>query len=115
MYCGCREIRRKRRAHKRKPRERGCGKCRLPSENAHPSRAKPGCLTHHSRWSMMRPSKLTRRKAMFRQFLFASLILLILAPLAAQEQKAKVKKAPPERPTPTVADYAYAKDHERQK
>jgi len=52
---------------------------------------------------------------MFRQFLFASLILLILAPLAAQEQKAKVKKAPPERPTPTVADYAYAKDHERQK
>jgi len=43
------------------------------------------------------------------------IVSLICTSLAAQEQKAKQKKAPPERPAPTVADYAYAKDHERQK
>src|SRR5262249_30730909 len=32
------------------------------------------------------------------------------------QEKAKTQpKQPPERPTPTVADYTYAKDHERQK
>src|SRR5689334_2907618 len=64
---------------------------------------------------MMRQSRANRRNTMFRQLLFVSLVLLISTSLAAQEQKAKQKKAPPERPTPTVADYAYAKDHERQK
>src|SRR5215467_6763203 len=51
------------------------------------------------------------------QRLFATLVfaMFFTASLAAQDQKAKQKKAPPERPTPTVADYAYAKDHERQK
>jgi len=44
---------------------------------------------------------------------FSLLLLALAAPLAAQE-KAK-KKAPPERPAPKVADYAYAHDHERQK
>ncbi|HEY2416173.1 MAG TPA: alpha/beta hydrolase [Pirellulaceae bacterium] len=34
----------------------------------------------------------------------------------AQDEKAKPKaKQPPARPTPDIADYAYAKDHERQK
>src|SRR5436189_2744294 len=41
--------------------------------------------------------------------------LFVTAPLLAQEAKAKKAKQPPERPTPTVADYAYGKDHERQK
>jgi len=41
--------------------------------------------------------------------LFSSLTL-------AQDEKAKPKaKEPPARPTPDIADYAYAKDHERQK
>jgi acetyl esterase/lipase len=43
--------------------------------------------------------------------------LVIAAPLCGQEAKAKAKKAkaPPQRPEPTVADYAYANDHERQR
>lgn len=51
------------------------------------------------------------------QRFFAAFVIAVFAcsSLAAQDQKAKQKKAPPERPTPTVADYAYAKDHERQK
>ena len=36
-------------------------------------------------------------------------------PAAAPEKAAKKAKAPPQRPAPTVADYAYAKDSERQK
>lgn len=42
-------------------------------------------------------------------------ILLCTCCLSAQEKKAAVKKKAPERPTPTVADFAYAKDHERQR
>jgi acetyl esterase/lipase len=57
---------------------------------------------------------------MTRHFLPAALAIvtaaLMVSPLAAQEEKAKPKpKQPPARPTPTVADYAYGKDHERQK
>src|ERR1041385_2403379 len=53
---------------------------------------------------------------MVRSILVAALIALMVSPLAAQEEKAKPKaKQPPARPTPTVADYAYANDHERQK
>src|SRR3954469_12075002 len=52
---------------------------------------------------------------MLRHVVTASLVLWFAASLTAQEQKAKEKKAPPERPAPTVADYAYAKDSERQK
>jgi acetyl esterase/lipase len=45
------------------------------------------------------------------------LISLVLCPLAAwaQAPAAKAKKAPPERPQPTVADYAYGQQSERQK
>lgn len=53
---------------------------------------------------------------MSRPSLVALLAVLLCSPLAAQEVKAKPKaKEPPARPAPTVADYAYAKDHERQK
>src|SRR5436190_683746 len=53
---------------------------------------------------------------MFRHFFAALLVLSCSTLLVAQEDKAKAKaKEPPARPTPTVADYAYAKDHERQK
>jgi acetyl esterase/lipase len=52
---------------------------------------------------------------MLRRFVTLSVVLLLCSSLAAQE-KAKAKaKQPPARPAPTVADYAYAKDHERQK
>jgi acetyl esterase/lipase len=44
-----------------------------------------------------------------------ALALLLCSSLVAQDEKAKPKKAPPERPTPTVADYKYATDHERQR
>src|SRR5437868_604858 len=52
---------------------------------------------------------------------FAALAVILSLAYAAPGQdktaeKAKPKaKTPPERPTPTVADYAYANDHERQK
>jgi acetyl esterase/lipase len=53
---------------------------------------------------------------MSRHFLAALLAVLLCSPLIAQEEKAKPKaKEPPARPTPTVADYAYANEHERQK
>src|SRR5438270_12966194 len=47
----------------------------------------------------------------------ASLVFACSALLIAQDEKAKPKPKgePPARPTPTVADYAYANDHERQK
>lgn len=53
------------------------------------------------------------------RLLIATLVLASPFSLAAQEatktkEKAK-KKAAPERPTPTVADFAYATDHPRQK
>src|SRR5437764_1604972 len=46
--------------------------------------------------------------------LLVALLLLVLWPSALVAQE-KAKKAPPERPAPTIADYAYAHDHERQK
>src|SRR2546430_16999572 len=53
---------------------------------------------------------------MHRFFLGVSIALICSTLLLAQDDKAKPKaKQPPARPTPTVADYAYAKDHERQK
>lgn len=53
---------------------------------------------------------------MYRNFLAASLLLISSSLVIAQDDKAKPKsKEPTARPTPTVADYAYAKDHERQK
>jgi acetyl esterase/lipase len=48
---------------------------------------------------------------MFRSSLVSLLVLVLTAPLVAQEKK----KAPPERPTPTAADFAYGKESERQK
>lgn len=48
---------------------------------------------------------------MFRLVLTLSLVLALHSTRLAQAQK----KAPPERPTPTVADFAYGKDSERQK
>jgi acetyl esterase/lipase len=43
-------------------------------------------------------------------------LFLLAAPLCAQNQAKKKKKAdPPPRPAPTVADFAYGKDSERQK
>lgn len=53
---------------------------------------------------------------MFRRFIALSLVLILFSRLVAQDEKAKPKpKQPPARPTPTVADYVYAKDHERQR
>ena len=53
---------------------------------------------------------------MYRRILAAALVLIGSTQLLAQDEKAKPKaKQPPARPTPTVADYAYANDHERQK
>src|SRR5436190_15865617 len=53
---------------------------------------------------------------MFGRFITLSLVLILSSPLVAQDEKAKPKpKQPAARPTPTVADYVYAKDHERQK
>ncbi len=64
---------------------------------------------------------------MHRRILLATLLLLTPTLVVAQEQSttksakapakaaAKKAKAPPQRPTPTVANYVYAKDSERQK
>jgi acetyl esterase/lipase len=52
---------------------------------------------------------------MFRRCIAIGLTLLLASPLLAQEEKAKKAKQPPARPTPTVADYAYGKESERQK
>ena len=41
--------------------------------------------------------------------------LLLIWPLSVQAQEKAKAKQPPERPEPTVADYAYGKDSERQK
>jgi acetyl esterase/lipase len=43
------------------------------------------------------------------------LLLLVVSSTALGQAKAKKKKQPPERPTPTVADFAYGQDSERQK
>jgi acetyl esterase/lipase len=47
--------------------------------------------------------------------LIALFAAILCAPTAGQEKKAEKKKGPPARPTPTVADYVYGKDSERQK
>src|SRR6476619_509871 len=53
---------------------------------------------------------------MSRRHISISLVLFLSSALLAQDEKAKPKaKAPPARATPTVADYAYCKEHERQK
>src|SRR5207249_5090323 len=53
---------------------------------------------------------------MYRDLIAVLLALIGSTILVAQDEKAKPKaKQPPARPTPTVADYAYANDHERQK
>lgn len=54
---------------------------------------------------------------MLRRTMILLAVALAGVPAFGQDEKAKAKKvkAPPERPKPTVADYAYAKDHERQK
>ncbi|MCI0360257.1 MAG: alpha/beta hydrolase [Planctomycetaceae bacterium] len=49
---------------------------------------------------------------MLRFILFVSLLVVSTSPLFAQ---AKKKQGPPERPIPTVADFAYANDSPRQK
>src|SRR6187200_794575 len=57
-----------------------------------------------------------RRSTMSRLWLAIIALALLSSFAIAQEEKAKPKaKQPPARPTPDVADYAYAKDHERQK
>jgi acetyl esterase/lipase len=57
-----------------------------------------------------------RETLMFHRFVVLPFFFILCSSLFAQEQKAKPKaKAPPERPTPTVADFAYGKDHERQR
>ena len=53
---------------------------------------------------------------MFRGLLMCVLLVALSTPVTAQEKaKAKPKAPPAPRPEPTVADYVYAKDHERQK
>jgi len=51
---------------------------------------------------------------MFRRTLVVVLLAVFVSPLFAQSPKAKPKQ-PPQRPAPTVADYVYGTDHERQK
>lgn len=54
---------------------------------------------------------------MSRRLFDVALVLIVSTTLLAQDEKAKpkAKAPPPARPTPTVADYAYGKDHERQR
>lgn len=52
---------------------------------------------------------------MFRRFFVLFLVFILSAPLLAQEKAKPKAKQPPARPMPTVADFAYAKDHERQR
>src|SRR5262245_41020408 len=53
---------------------------------------------------------------MFRLIATCALVVVLSASISAQEKaKAKPKAPPAPRPEPTVADYVYAKDHERQK
>ena len=48
------------------------------------------------------------------RFIAVVLVVALTSSLVAQD-KAKPKKAPPQRPTPTAADFVYGKDSERQK
>lgn len=50
-----------------------------------------------------------------RRTLFASLLILLATGVQAQEKKQEKKKAPPARPMPTVADYAYGQESQRQR
>src|SRR5215213_7246845 len=52
---------------------------------------------------------------MFRTLIALSLIVILSASVLAQEKAKPKAKAPAPRPEPTVADYVYAKDHERQR
>jgi acetyl esterase/lipase len=52
---------------------------------------------------------------LFRIQFTAGLLLLPALALGQEPAAKKAKKAPPERPTPTVADYAYGQDSERQR
>jgi hypothetical protein len=52
---------------------------------------------------------------MRRLMLLAVILLLVPSSLLAQVSPKKAKKKPPERPKPTVSNYAYAHDSERQK
>src|SRR5690242_5808123 len=64
------------------------------------------------------PATIDIQEITMKRFLIAaSLLFACSALLIAQDEKAKLKpkREPPARPTPTVADYAYANDHERQK
>src|SRR4051794_20111335 len=64
----------------------------------------------------MRAIQHNREATMYRHFIPLVLVFALTSSLLSQEEKAKPKaKTPPARPTPTVADFAYANDHERQK
>jgi acetyl esterase/lipase len=52
---------------------------------------------------------------MLRNWLALTLVLSLCSLLPGQEKAKPKPKQPPERPTPTVADCAYANDHERQR
>lgn len=53
---------------------------------------------------------------LMRQTIWVSILSLAVCPFAfSQEKKQEKKKGPPQRPTPTVADFVYGKDSERQK
>jgi len=52
---------------------------------------------------------------LIRSLLLVSIFLLSAAASAQEPAAKKAKKAPPERPAPTVADYAYGQQSERQK
>ncbi|ODU01194.1 MAG: lipase [Planctomycetes bacterium SCN 63-9] len=56
-----------------------------------------------------------RRPALFLAFLLLAPSFVLGQTTAEKKAAPAAKKAPPARPTPTVADYAYGKDSERQK
>src|SRR6478736_9627151 len=54
-------------------------------------------------------------RSMRQWMLLAVILLLVPTSAMAQVSPKQAKKKPPKRPDPTVADYAYAHDSERQK
>jgi acetyl esterase/lipase len=64
-------------------------------------------------WKIRLSNHLARSSPMFRWLLLVA--LLLTCPSSIAQEKEKKKKGPPARPTPTVADFAYGKDSERQK
>ena len=52
---------------------------------------------------------------MFTRLIAIALLLVATLPLAAQDKAKAKKRTPPDRPAPTVADYVYANDSERQR